>query len=338
MGKTKIAINGFGRIGRAAFKVAFERDDIEIVALNDLTDNDTLGHLLKYDSVYGRYQHPVKTNDSGITIGDTHIRILSEPDPSKLPWGKESVDVVIESTGRFVKPEDAKAHITAGAKKVIISAPAKGEGASTIVLGVNDGDLDDAGAIISNASCTTNCITPPALVIERAFGIEKAMMTTIHSYTADQNLMDGPHKDLRRARAAALNIVPTTTGAAKAAGEVMPALKGIFDGVAMRVPTPVGSLSDFTFLLKKKVTVEQVNEAFREAASQPFFKGILEATDDPIVSSDVIGNSHSSIVDLGLTQVVGGNMVKVIAWYDNEWGYSNRLVEMAADIGKSLSK
>lgn len=338
MGKTKIAINGFGRIGRAAFKVAYERDDIEIVALNDLTDNDTLGHLLKYDSVYGRYQHPVTTNDSGITIGDKHIRIFSEPDPSKLPWGTEAVDVVIESTGRFVKPEDAKAHITAGAKKVIISAPAKGEGASTIVLGVNDGDLDDAGAIISNASCTTNCITPPALVIERAFGIEKAMMTTIHSYTADQNLMDGPHKDLRRARAAALNIVPTTTGAAKAAGEVMPALRGIFDGVAMRVPTPVGSLSDFTFLLKKKVTVEQVNEAFREAAKQPFFKGILEATDDPIVSSDVIGNSHSSIVDLGLTQVVGGNMVKVIAWYDNEWGYSNRLVEMAADIGKSLSK
>ncbi len=338
MGKTKIAINGFGRIGRAAFKVAFERDDIEIVALNDLTDNDTLGHLLKYDSVYGRYQHPVTTNDSGITIGDKHIRIFSEPDPSKLPWGKEGVEVVIESTGRFVKPEDAKAHITAGAKKVIISAPAKGEGASTIVLGVNDGDLDDAGEIISNASCTTNCITPPALVIERAFGIEKAMMTTIHSYTADQNLMDGPHKDLRRARAAALNIVPTTTGAAKAAGEVMPALKGIFDGVAMRVPTPVGSLSDFTFLLKKKVTVEQVNEAFREAAKQPFFKGILQATDDPIVSSDVIGNSHSSIVDLDLTQVVGGNMVKIIAWYDNEWGYSNRLVEMAADIGKSLSK
>ena len=338
MAKTKLAINGFGRIGRAAFKIALERDDIEVVAINDLTDNATLGHLLKYDSVYGRYQHEVKTDDSGIAVNDNHIQILSEPDPSKLPWAKEQVDVVIESTGRFVKPEDAQAHINAGAKKVIISAPAKGEGASTIVLGVNDGDLNEAGDIISNASCTTNCITPPATVIQRAFGIEKAMMTTIHSYTADQNLMDGPHKDLRRARSAALNIVPTTTGAARAASLALPELKGIFDGVAMRVPTPVGSLSDFTFLLKKNVTVDQVNQAFRDAAEQPYFRGILTVTDEPIVSSDIVGDSHSSIVDLALTQVVGGNMVKVVAWYDNEWGYSNRLVELVADIGKVLKK
>lgn len=338
MAKTRLAINGFGRIGRAAFKIAFERDDVEIVALNDLTDNETLAHLLKYDSVYGKYQHEVSADDVGITVSGQHIQILSEPDPTKLPWGNEKVDVVIESTGRFVKPEDARAHIKAGAKKVVISAPAKGEGAETIVLGVNDGDLNEAGDVISNASCTTNCITPPATVIQRAFGIEKAMMTTIHSYTADQNLMDGPHKDLRRARSAALNIVPTTTGAARAASLALPELKGIFDGVAMRVPTPVGSLSDFTFLLKKSVTVDQVNAAFREAAEQPFFRGILAVTDEPIVSSDIVGDSHSSIVDLSLTQVVGGNMVKVVAWYDNEWGYSNRLVELVADIGKILNK
>ena len=336
MAKTRVAINGFGRIGRAAFKIAFERDDMEVVALNDLTDNDTLGHLLKYDTAYGRYQHSVATDEKGITVDGKQIDILSEPDPSKLPWTDKKVDIVIESTGRFVKAEDAKKHIAAGAKKVIVSAPAKGEGVTTIVLGVNDGDLEDAEDVLSNASCTTNCITPPATVLERAFGIEKAMMTTIHSYTADQNIQDGPHKDLRRARAAAQNIVPTSTGAAIAASHALPALKGIFDGVAMRVPTVNGSLSDFTFLLKKDVTVDDVNNAFREAAEQPFFKGILEVTNDPIVSTDIIGNSHSSIVDLSLTNVVGGNMVKVVVWYDNEWGYSNRLVELVADVGKSL--
>lgn len=244
------------------------------------------------------------------------------------------VDVVIESTGRFVDPSAAQAHIQAGAKKVVISAPAKGDGADTFVLGVNDDDLSNASEVVSNASCTTNCITPPASIMVREFGVEKAMMTTIHSYTADQNLLDGPHKDLRRARNAATNIVPTTTGAAKAASLALPELKGVFDGMAIRVPTPVGSLSDFTFLLKKEVTVDEVNEAFRKAAEEPQFKGILAVTDDPIVSSDVVGDSHSSIVDLSLTQVVGGNMVKIVAWYDNEWGYSNRLVELAAELVK----
>ncbi len=336
MAKTRLAINGFGRIGRAAFKIAFERDDVEVVALNDLTDNDTLAHLLKYDTAYGRYAHSVSSDGDSITVDGQKIAILEEPDPTKLPWEDMKVDVVIESTGRFVKAEDARKHIEAGAKKVVVSAPAKGEGVTTIVLGVNDGDIEDGGDIYSNASCTTNCITPPATVIERAFGIEKAMMTTIHSYTSDQNIQDGPHKDLRRARAAAQNIIPTSTGAAVAAADALPSLKGIFDGMALRVPTVNGSLSDFTFLLKKNVTVDEVNEAFKQAATEPYFKGILEVTEDPIVSSDIIGNSHSSIVDLSLTQVVGGNMVKIIAWYDNEWGYSNRLVELVADIGKSL--
>ena len=336
MAKTRLAINGFGRIGRAAFKIAFERDDVEVVALNDLTDNDTLAHLLKYDTAYGRYAHSVSSDGDSITVDGQKIAILEEPDPTKLPWEDMKVDVVIESTGRFVKAEDARKHIEAGAKKVVVSAPAKGEGVTTIVLGVNDGDIEDGGDIYSNASCTTNCITPPATVIERAFGIEKAMMTTIHSYTSDQNIRDGPHKDLRRARAAAQNIIPTSTGAAVAAADALPSLKGIFDGMALRVPTVNGSLSDFTFLLKKNVTVDEVNEAFKQAATEPYFKGILEVTEDPIVSSDIIGNSHSSIVDLSLTQVVGGNMVKIIAWYDNEWGYSNRLVELVADIGKSL--
>jgi glyceraldehyde 3-phosphate dehydrogenase len=336
MAKTRLAINGFGRIGRAAFKIAFERDDVEVVAFNDLTDNDTLAHLLKYDTAYGRYAHSVSSDGDSITVDGQKIAILEEPDPAKLPWEDMKIDVVIESTGRFVKAEDARKHVEAGAKKVVVSAPAKGEGVTTIVLGVNDGDLEDGGDIYSNASCTTNCITPPATVIERAFGIEKAMMTTIHSYTSDQNIQDGPHKDLRRARAAAQNIIPTSTGAAVAAADALPSLKGIFDGMALRVPTVNGSLSDFTFLLKKNVTVDEVNEAFKQAATEPYFKGILEVTEDPIVSSDIIGNSHSSIVDLSLTQVVGGNMVKIIAWYDNEWGYSNRLVELVADIGKSL--
>ncbi len=336
MAKTRLAINGFGRIGRAAFKIAFERDDVEVVALNDLTDNDTLAHLLNYDTAYGRYAHSVSSDGDSITVDGQRIAILEEPDPTKLPWEDMKIDVVIESTGRFVKAEDARKHVEAGAKKVVVSAPAKGEGVTTIVLGVNDGDIEDGGDIYSNASCTTNCITPPATVIERAFGIEKAMMTTIHSYTSDQNIQDGPHKDLRRARAAAQNIIPTSTGAAVAAAHALPSLKGIFDGMALRVPTVNGSLSDFTFLLKKNVTVDEVNEAFKQAATEPYFKGILEVTEDPIVSSDIIGNSHSSIVDISLTQVVGGNMVKIIAWYDNEWGYSNRLVELVADIGKSL--
>lgn len=334
--KTRVAINGFGRIGRNAFKVAFERADIEIVAINDLTDTKTLAHLLKHDSNYGTYQHEVSFDETNIIINGTPIKVLAEKDPAALPWGDMTVDVVIESTGFFVDPAKARAHIAAGAKKVVISAPAKGEGATTIVLGVNEDKLNGASDIISNASCTTNCITPVAAVIESNFGIEKAMMTTVHSYTASQKLQDAPAKDLREARNAAENIVPTTTGASIAAGQALPALQGIFGGLSVRVPTPVVSLSDFVIITKKPVTVEQVNEAFRQAAQEPFYQGILGVTEEELVSSDFIGDSHSCIVDTKLTAVVGDTMLKVVAWYDNEWGYSNRLVEVVADTGRLL--
>ncbi len=336
--KTRVAINGFGRIGRNAFKVAFERTDLEIVAINDLTDTKTLAHLLKYDSNYGRYDHKVDFDDQNIIVEDRPIKILAEKDPAALPWKDLNIDVVIESTGFFVDPAKAKAHVNAGAKKVVISAPAKGEGAETIVLGVNEDKLASTGPVISNASCTTNCITPVAAVIESEFGIEKAMMTTVHSYTASQKLQDAPAKDLREARNAAENIVPTTTGASIAAAKALPALEGIFGGLSVRVPTPVVSLSDFVIITKKPVTVESVNEAFKKAAQNPYFQGILDVTDEELVSSDFIGNSHSAIVDLKLTAVIGGNMLKVVAWYDNEWGYSNRLVEVVADAGKILSQ
>lgn len=336
--KTHVAINGFGRIGRNAFKVAFERSDLEIVAINDLTDTKTLAHLLKHDSNYGIYQHEVSFDGSGIIVNDKHIKVLAEKDPAALPWGELKVDVVIESTGFFVDPAKARAHIDAGAKKVVISAPAKGEGATTVVLGVNEEKLQDSEDIISNASCTTNCITPVAAVIENNFGIEKAMMTTVHSYTASQRLQDAPAKDLREARNAAENIVPTTTGASIAAAQALPSLQGVFGGLSIRVPTPVVSLSDFVIITKRKVTPEEVNEAFRKAAKDPFFQGILAVTEEELVSSDFIGNSHSAIVDTKLTAVVAGNMLKVVAWYDNEWGYSNRLVEVVADAGKLLHK
>lgn len=335
--KTKVAINGFGRIGRNAFKVAFGRDDIEIVAINDLTDTKTLAYLLKHDSNYGTYEQEIGFDEQSIKVGGQSIRVFSEKDPVALPWKDLNVDVVIESTGFFVDPAKARAHITAGAKKVVISAPAKGEGAETIVIGVNDDKLESAGEIISNASCTTNCITPVAAIIESNFGIEKAMMTTIHSYTASQALQDSPAKDLREGRNAAENIVPTTTGASIAAAKAMPALEGIFGGLSIRVPTPVVSLSDFVILTKRDVTVEEVNEAFRKAAANPYYQGILAVTEEELVSRDFIGNSHSAIVDLKLTAVVSGNMLKVVAWYDNEWGYSNRLVENVADVGRLLS-
>jgi glyceraldehyde 3-phosphate dehydrogenase len=334
--KTRVAINGFGRIGRNAFKVAFDRSDIEVVAINDLTDTKTLAHLLKHDSNYGTYQHEVGFDETGIIVNGKHIKVLAEKEPSALPWADLKADVVIESTGFFVDPAKAKAHVDAGAKKVVISAPAKGEGATTIVLGVNEDKLEEAGDVISNASCTTNCITPVAAVVESAFGIEKAMMTTVHSYTASQKLQDAPAKDLREARNAAENIVPTTTGASIAAAQALPALQGIFGGLSVRVPTPVVSLSDFVIITKRNVSVEEVNEAFRKAAKEPYFQGILEVTEEELVSSDFIGNSHSAIVDLKLTAVVGGNMLKVVAWYDNEWGYSNRLVEVVADTGRLL--
>ena len=334
--KTKIAINGFGRIGRNAFKIAFDRDDLEIVAINDLTDTKTLAHLLMHDTNYGLYKNKVTFSDDSLIINEKTIKVLAEKDPAALPWKDLGVDVVIESTGFFVDPAKAQAHVTAGAKKVVLSAPAKGEGAATIVLGVNEDKLASAGGIISNASCTTNCITPVAAIIEGAFGIEKAMMTTIHSYTASQKLQDAPAKDLREARSAAENIVPTTTGASIAAAKALPSLEGIFGGLSIRVPTPVVSLSDFVIITKKPITVEEVNEVFKKAAKEPFYQGILDVTEEELVSSDFIGNSHSAIVDLKLTAVIGGNMLKVVAWYDNEWGYSNRLVEVVADTGRLL--
>lgn len=341
MSQINIAINGFGRIGRNAFKIAFERSDIKIAAINDLTDTKTLAHLLKHDSSYGTYQHEVGYDDTGIIVNGQHIDVLSQKDPAELPWAKYEIDVVIESTGFFVDPSKARAHIDqAGAKRVIISAPAKGEGSDTIVLGVNEDMIGREGGsdILNNASCTTNCITPVMAVLESHFGIEKAMMTTVHSYTADQRLQDAPHKDLRRARAAAENIIPTSTGASIAAGEALPALKGVFGGLSLRVPTPVVSLSDFVVVTKRDVTVEEVNEAFKAAAAQPFYQGILDVTEEELVSSDFKGNSHSSIVDLSLTSVVAGNLLKVVAWYDNEWGFSNRLVELVADAGRTVNK
>lgn len=336
--KTKIAINGFGRIGRNAFKIAFERPDLEIVAVNDLTDTKTLAHLLKHDSNYGEYHHKVEFDEQNLIIEDQKIKVLAQKDPAALPWKDLGVDIVIESTGLFVDPQKAKAHIAAGARKVIISAPAKGEGAETIVLGVNEEKIETAGEIISNASCTTNCITPVMAVIEDNFGIEKAMMTTVHSYTASQVLQDGPAKDLREARSAAINIVPTTTGASIAAAKAMPSLEGLFGGMSIRVPTPVVSLADFAIITKKDVTAEEVNEVFKKAAADPYFQGILTVSEEPLVSTDFIGNSHSAIVDLSLTAVVGGNLLKIVAWYDNEWGYCNRLVELTADVARALGE
>lgn len=336
MTKVRVAINGFGRIGRNAFKIAFERDDVEVVAINDLTDNITLAHLLKHDSSYGLYSRDVQAEIDGITVGGQPIRVLAEKDPAQLPWREMDIDVVIESTGFFVKPELARSHIEAGAKKVVISAPAKGDGADTIVLGVNDDKIGDSTDVISNASCTTNCITPVMAVLESHFGIEKAMMTTVHSYTASQRLQDAPAKDLREARAAAENIVPTTTGASIAAAQALPALQDRFGGMSIRVPTPVVSLSDIVAVVKRDVTVEEINAVFKEASKQPFYQGILDVTEEELVSSDFKGNSHSCIVDLPLTNVIGGNMIKVVAWYDNEWGYSNRLVELVADAGRAV--
>lgn len=330
----RVAINGFGRIGRNTFKASFGRlKDLEFVAVNDLTDTKTLAHLLKHDTSYGAYEHEVSHDEQNLIIDGKKLRVYAEKDPTKLPWAKEKIDVVLECTGRFTDEAGAGQHITAGAKRVIISAPAKG--IPTHVLGVNP---EGAGKpkIINNASCTTNCIAPVAAIMHETFGIKKALMTTTHGYTADQNLQDGPHKDLRRARAAAANIVPTSTGAAIAVTESIPELKGLFDGLALRVPVPVVSLSDFTFLLKKKTTAEEINATFKKAAKSSRWKGLLAVTEEPLVSSDFIKNSYSSIVDLGLTKVIDGDFVKVVAWYDNEWGYSCRLGEMAVLVGKSL--
>src|SRR3989344_1054560 len=315
-----IAINGFGRIGRQAFKVAMSKKDVKVVAINDLTDTKTLAHLLKYDTAYGQYDKEVIFDEKNLVVAGKKIPVFAEKDPKSLPWGKLKVDVVLECTGRFTKKEDAELHIAAGAEKVIVSAPAKG-GVPTYVMAVNSEKVKgERSKVINNASCTTNCISPVMAVLEEEFGIEKAMMTTVHGYTADQNLQDGPHKDLRRARAAAQNIVPTTTGAALATTEAIPVLAGKFDGLAIRVPVPTVSLSDITAVLKKTVTKEAINQALEKAAASARFKGILLCTNEPLVSSDFVGNTASSIVDLSLTNVVGGNLVKVVAWYDNEVG------------------
>lgn len=309
----------------------------KVVAINDLTDTKTLAHLLRHDTVYGPFEKKVEADEKNLTVAGKKIQVFAEKDPAALPWGKLDVDIVLECTGRFTTAEGASAHIKAGAKRVIISAPAKGEGVGTHVIGVNGQGAGKKGEILSNASCTTNCIAPVAAVLEAAFGIKKAMMTTVHSYTASQVLQDAPAKDLREARAAAENIVPTTTGAAIATGLVIPSLKGVFDGLSVRVPTPVVSLSDFTLLLKKRVTVEEINQVFRDAVKNPMWQGVLDVTDEPLVSSDFIGNPASAIVDLGLTRVIDGDFVKVVAWYDNEWGYSNRLAELALEVGKNLT-
>ncbi|GAA1480717.1 type I glyceraldehyde-3-phosphate dehydrogenase [Gordonia sinesedis] len=337
----RVGVNGFGRIGRNFFRAveaqkALGDTDIEIVAVNDLTDNATLAHLLKYDSITGRLPQEVSLEgDDTIVVGDQKIKALSiKEGPAALPWKDLDVDIVIESTGIFTSAEKAKGHLDAGAKKVIISAPATNPDI-TIVMGVNDDQYDGSQNIISNASCTTNCLGPLAKVINDEFGIVKGLMTTVHAYTADQNLQDGPHKDPRRARAAAINIVPTSTGAAKAIGEVLPALQGKLDGYALRVPVPTGSITDLTVDLGRDVTVDEVNAALKAAAEGPL-KGILSYSEQPLVSSDIVGDPHSSIFDSGLTKVIGGNQAKVSSWYDNEWGYSNRLVDLADLVGKSL--
>ncbi len=333
----RVAINGFGRIGRNTFKAAFGRlKNLEFVAVNDLTDTKTLAHLLRHDTNYGLYEHEVGYDPKNLIVDGKKILVTAEKDPTKLPWKDLKVGVVIESTGRFTDEAGASQHLTAGAKRVVISAPARGGNVPTYVLGVNGHEYEGEAAVINNASCTTNCIAPVAQVMVSVFGVKKALMTTIHSYTADQVLQDGPHKDLRRGRAAAMNMVPTSTGAAIAVTETIPELKGLFDGLSIRVPTSVVSCSDFTFLLAKKTTEEEVNKAIKDACKQKRFEGIMTWTDEPLVSSDFVKNPYSAIVDLELTQVVDGDLVKIVAWYDNEWGYSCRLGEMVQQVGDAL--
>lgn len=346
----KVGINGFGRIGRLAFRIGVEKhsDEISFGAINTSGSMPASGwaHLVNFDTMYKKFAFDVKSEElsEGDKIGNLKVSeknitvpLLAQREPDKIPWSNYGVDVVIESTGKFTSEEEAKKHAVGGAKRVIISAPSKGGNVGTFVLGVNEKEGDTPqGVVISNASCTTNCAAPVAAILHSKFGVEKAMMTTVHSYTDDQNLQDGSHKDLRRARAAGVNIVPTTTGAAIAVTETIPELKGLFDGMSLRVPVVTGSITDFTFLLKKDVTKEEVNNAFIEASDNPIYKGILAVSDGFLVSSDIVGRSESAIVDLPLTQVVAGNMVKVFAWYDNEWGYANRLVEQVIRVGRSL--
>ena len=327
----RIAINGFGRIGRNVFKVAFERKDIEIVAINDITDNKTLAHLLKYDSVYGPYDKTVEHDENNIIVAGKKIRALAERDPKKLPWKELQVDVAIESTGIFRSREQVAWHLEAGARRVILTVPPKDSVDNMIVLGVNENALKDTDKIVSNASCTTNCLAPLAKVLNDTFGIEEGLMTTVHAFTNDQVTQDQPHSDLRRARAASLNIIPTTTGAARAVGKVIPELNGKLNGMAMRVPVPTGSIVDLTVRLSKDPSIEELNAAVKKAAEGPL-KGILQYTEDPIVSSDIKGNPHSSIFDADSTMKIGNRLYKVVSWYDNEWGYSTRVVDLAEKL------
>ena len=326
--KPKVAINGFGRIGRAVFRIVSQGDDLEVVALNDLTDNETLAYLCRYDTVHGKYPGEVTLHDGRMRAGTQDVRLLEERDPAKLPWDELGVDVVVEATGKFRKRAQIARHLDAGAGRVVLCVPAKDEIDATIVIGVNDGDLKPAHRIVSNASCTTNCLAPVAKVLDERFGIVKGYITTVHAYTNDQRLADVPHTDLRRSRAAAENIIPTTTGAARAVGKVLPRLDGKLDGIAMRVPVPDGSTVDLVAQLRESADVPAINTAMREAAAAPPLKGVLEYSEDPIVSSDIIQNPHSAIFDAPLTRVLGGSFVKVLAWYDNEWGYASRVVDL----------
>lgn len=336
---TRVAINGFGRIGRNVFRIIASRPDtdIRVVAINDLSDDDILAYLLEYDSVMGRFDQEVTVSDGVMKVGDHEIKMLMERDPADLPWDELEVDVVVEATGVFRDRASLQKHLDAGAKRVILTVPSKDAIDETIVLGVNDGELDADDLIVSNASCTTNCLAPLAKVLDDAFGIKKGVMTTVHAYTNDQRLADVPHKDLRRSRAATENIIPTTTGAAKAVGEVLPKLDGKLDGMAMRVPVPDGSTVDLVVELEKDVTVEEVNAAIKKAAEGEL-AGIMEYTEDPIVSTDIIGNPHSSIFDASGTQVLGRNLVKVMSWYDNEWGYSNRVVDLIQRLAEVIEE
>jgi glyceraldehyde 3-phosphate dehydrogenase len=352
----KVGINGFGRIGRIAFRIGVLKhsDELQFGAINTSGSMNTAGwaHLTNYDTMYRAFQYKVQSTEvrdpkevtdedpliGELTISERNVKVpvLAQRDPAKIPWGKYGVDVVIESTGVFTDEEGAKKHAVGGAKKVVISAPVKGGNVATYIIGVNE--TDNLPQILSNSSCTTNCVAPVASILHSKFGIEKALMTTIHSYTDDQNLQDASHKDLRRARAAAQNIIPTSTGAAISTTETIPALKGLFDGMSLRVPTTTGSITDFTILLKKDVTKEDVNNTFKEATENPIYKGIIATTEEPLVSSDIIGRSESAIIDLSLTQVVAGNLIKVFAWYDNEWGYASRLIEQVIRVGRTLEK
>jgi glyceraldehyde 3-phosphate dehydrogenase len=329
----RVAINGFGRIGRSVFRILSGRRDVDLVAVNDVSDPATLAYLLKYDTVMGTFDKDVELRDGALVVAGRQVRLLAEKEPGRLPWKEMKVDVVIESTGRFRKRAEIARHLEAGAGKVVLTVPAKDAIDATVVIGVNDATLRPGHRIVSNASCTTNCLAPVAMVLDRAFGIERGLMTTVHAYTNDQRLADVPHKDLRRSRAAAENIIPTTTGAAQAVGQVLPSLAGRLDGMAMRVPVPDGSLVDLVAILNRKAGREEINEAMRLAAAGPL-KGILEYSSAPLVSSDIIGNSHSSVFDSLSTQVVGGDVAKVIAWYDNEWGYSCRIVDLIMILAK----